>query len=74
VDFDHFFGYLNMRVLLEILKRAGKGVTAQALPGAIEAMGKVELGGYTLNYGPNNHHGSSFVDLLIVGPGGRFIH
>jgi ABC-type branched-subunit amino acid transport system substrate-binding protein len=74
VDFDHFFGYLNMRVLLETLKRAGKAVTAQSLPGAIEAMGKVDLGGYQLNFSPSNHHGSNFVDLLIVGPGGRFIH
>ncbi|MEW6704430.1 MAG: ABC transporter substrate-binding protein [Pseudomonadota bacterium] len=74
VDFDHFFGYLNMRVLLETLKRAGKGVSAQSLPAAIEAMGKVDLGGYQLSFSPTNHHGSSYVDLLIVGPGGRFIH
>jgi branched-chain amino acid transport system substrate-binding protein len=73
IDFDHFFGYLNMRVLLETLKRAGKGVTSASLPGAIESMGKVDLGGFTLNFSPTNHHGSNFVDLLIVGPGGRFI-
>lgn len=73
VDFDHFFGYLNMRVLTELLRRAGKGLTAASLPGAIEGMGKVDLGGFTMNFSPTNHHGSNFVDLLIVGPGGRFI-
>ncbi|WP_284616086.1 ABC transporter substrate-binding protein [Aquabacterium humicola] len=73
VDFDHFFGYMNLRVLLELLKRAGKGVTSQSLVQTIEGLGKLDLGGYTLNFGPQNHHGSSFVDLLIVGPGGRFI-
>ena len=73
VDFDHFFGYLNMKVLLEGLKRAGKSVTSQSLVAAIEGMGKVDLGGYTVNYSPANHHGSSFVDLMIVGPGGRYI-
>ena len=72
-DFDHFFGYLNLRVLLELLKRAGKGVNSQGLVAAIEGVGKLDLGGYTVNFGPQNHHGSSFVDLLIVGPGGRFI-
>ena len=72
-DFDHFFGYLNLRVLLELLKRAGKGVTSQGLVSTIEGLGKLDLGGYTVNFGPQNHHGSSFVDLLIVGPGGRFI-
>ncbi|HJV62106.1 MAG TPA: ABC transporter substrate-binding protein, partial [Albitalea sp.] len=73
IDFDHFFGYLNMRVMLETLKRAGRTVTAQTLPVAIESMGKVDLGGYQLNFSPTNHHGSNFVDLLIIGPGGRFI-
>jgi branched-chain amino acid transport system substrate-binding protein len=72
-DFDHFFGYLNLRVLLELLKRAGKGVTSQSLVAAIEGLGKVDLGGYTVTFGPQSHHGSSYVDLLIVGPGGRFI-
>jgi branched-chain amino acid transport system substrate-binding protein len=72
-DFDHFFGYLNLRVLLELLKRAGKGVNSQSLVAGIEGLGKVDLGGYTVNFGPQNHHGSSYVDLLIVGPGGRFI-
>ncbi|HJW10477.1 MAG TPA: ABC transporter substrate-binding protein [Albitalea sp.] len=73
LDYDHFFGYLNLRVLLEGLRRAGKRPSSQSLVAAIEGMGKVDLGGYTVNYGPNNHHGSSFVDLMIVGPGGRYI-
>jgi len=73
VDFDHFFGYLNLRMVLETLRRAGKGVTSQSLVGVVEAMGKVDLGGYTVNFTPTNHHGSSFVDLMIIGPGGRYL-
>ncbi len=73
VDFDHFFGYSNLRVLLEMLRRAGKGVTPQSLVTTIEAAGKIDLGGYPLNFGPQNHHGSSMVDILIIGPGGRYI-
>jgi len=72
-DFDHFFGYLNLRVLLELLKRAGKNLSSESLVKTIEGVGKLDLGGYTVNFGPQNHHGSSYVDLLIVGPGGRFI-
>ncbi len=73
LDFDHFFGFVNMRVVLESLRHAGKGVTSQSLVSTIEGLGKLDLGGYVLNYSPQNHHGSNFVDLLIVGPGGRFI-
>lgn len=73
VDFDHFFGYVNLRIVLEMLKRAGRAVTPQSLVTTIEGVGKVDLGGYTVSFGPQNHHGSNFVDLLIVGPGGRYI-
>lgn len=73
VDFDHFFGYVNMRVLFEGLRRAGKNPTPQGLVTALEGMGKVDLGGYTVNFTPTNHHGSSYVDLMIIGPGGRYL-
>lgn len=73
VDFDHFFGYINLRIVLEMIKRAGRAVTPQSLVSTIEGVGKVDLGGYTVSFGPQAHHGSNFVDLLIVGPGGRYI-
>lgn len=73
VDFDHFFGYLNIRVLLEGLRRAGKGLTSQSLVTTMERMGKVDLGGYTVTYGPTNHHGSKFVEMAVLGPNGKYI-
>ena len=73
LDYDHFFGYLNMRILLEGLRRAGKVVTSETLVRAMEGMAKVDLGGYTVSYGPQKHHGSNFVEITIVGPGGRYM-
>ena len=73
VDYDRFWGYLNLRVLLEQLRRAGKAVTPQSLVSTIERMQKVDFGGYALSYGPHQHHGSTYVDIMIVGPGGRFM-
>jgi branched-chain amino acid transport system substrate-binding protein len=76
IDYDHFIGYLNVRVLIEGLKRAaagGRAVTSESLIAAMESMGRFDLGGYVLNFGPQRHHGSSFVDLTIVGPQGRYM-
>lgn len=73
LDFDHFFGYLNLRVLLEGLRRAGKAVTPQSLVATMERAGTLDIGGYKLHYGPQNHHGSKLVELTIIGPGGRYI-
>lgn len=72
-NYEHYYGYLNLRVLLEALKRAGRQVTPARLVATLEGMSRVDLGGYTLSFSPSNHHGSSYVDSTIVGPGGRFI-
>jgi branched-chain amino acid transport system substrate-binding protein len=76
VDYDHFFGYVNARVLIEGLKRAGgagKPVSPATLTSGMEAIGKFDLGGFPLNFGPTRHHGSNFVEITIVGPGGRYM-
>jgi hypothetical protein len=39
----------------------------------MQSMSKTDLGGYVVDFSPTNHLGSKFVDITIVGPGGRFI-
>jgi len=73
VDHDHFFGYLNLRILLEGLRRAGRAVTPKLLVAAMERMSQVDFGGYAVSYGPTKHHGTSYVDIVIIGEGGRYL-
>jgi branched-chain amino acid transport system substrate-binding protein len=76
IDYDHFIGYLNVRVLIEGLRRAaegGRAVASESLIAGMESIGRFDMGGYPLNFGAQRHHGSSFVDLTIVGPGGRYM-
>ena len=73
LDYDHYVGYINGRILIEGLRSAGKKPTPESLALAMESLGKLDLGGYSLNYGPQNHHGSSFVEITIVGPNASFM-
>jgi branched-chain amino acid transport system substrate-binding protein len=73
VDYDHFAGYINGRVLVEGLRGAGRNPTPETLVQSMEKLAKLDLGGYQLSYGPNNRHGSSFVEITVVGPNGNFI-
>ncbi|MBC7995683.1 MAG: ABC transporter substrate-binding protein [Rhizobacter sp.] len=73
VGYDHMFGYVNMRILLEVIRRAGKQITSASIVRAIEGMNKYDPGGFPVSFGPNKHHGSAFVEIAIVGPGGRWI-
>ena len=48
-------------------------VSIVALDQVLEYLGKLDLGGYALQYGPGRHHGSSFTEITILGPKGRYI-
>ena len=41
---------------------------------ALEGMGRFDVGGYAVTYTPQNHNGSSFVDLAIVGAKGKLTY
>ena len=73
IDYDHCLGYINGRVLSEAVRAAGANPTPATLAAALEKLGELDLGGYALQYGPGRHHGSSFTEITILGPKGRYI-
>ena len=71
--YDRMWGYLNASVLAETLKRSGANPTPATVYAALEKMTDLDIGGYRLSYGPNRHHGSSFVEITVVDHKGRFV-
>ncbi|MCG2578290.1 ABC transporter substrate-binding protein [Dechloromonas sp. XY25] len=65
-------GYLYGKVLVEALKRAGPKPTTQGLVKALSAA-PFELGGYQINFTSGKHEGSDFVELTMIGAGGKLI-
>jgi hypothetical protein len=37
------------------------------------SIGRLDLGGFSLNYSPTSHHGSNWVELTILSRGNRFV-
>lgn len=65
-------GYLYGKVLVEALKRAGPKPTPQSLGKALSTA-PFELGGYQINFTSGKHEGSDFVELTMIGAGGKLI-
>ena len=74
VNFSSIEGYLVAKVFTEGLKRAGKTPTRETLVTSLESMRDVDFGGFSVNFSPTNHNASRFVDLTIIGRGGKFLH
>ncbi|MCK6404821.1 MAG: ABC transporter substrate-binding protein [Rhodocyclaceae bacterium] len=73
LSFTELEGYIAARVLVEGLKRAGRELTRERLVTALESLSRTDIGGFQIDYSPSNHNGSTFVDLTIIGRGGKFL-
>lgn len=63
-------GFIAAKVLVAALRQGGAAGGA-ALERALLAMRKLDLGGYTIDYGTRNRPGSSQVDFAMLGEGGK---
>lgn len=59
-------GYIEAKVLVVGLRRAGKTPTPASLVRALESIDDLDLGGYRVGYSPAMHKGSSFVDVNVI--------
>ena len=73
-DFSSMEGFLAAKVLTEGLRRAGKDLSRQSLTTALESMKDYNMNGFAVSYSPTDHEASNFIDLTIIGRGGKFVH
>jgi len=66
-------GYISAKVLVEGLRRAGPQLTRVKLISTLESMTNYDVGGMTISYSPEDHQGSSFVELTVINRDGKFV-
>jgi ABC-type branched-subunit amino acid transport system substrate-binding protein len=65
-------GYATARIMVDALRRAGKDLTREKLFAALEST-NTDLGGFRVSYSPTSRLGSRFVEMTVVGPGGKIL-
>lgn len=71
-SFSSLEGFINAKVLVEALRRAGREPTRESLAAALESMRDYDLGGMKISYAVGSHQGSRYVDIVMLGSNGRF--
>jgi hypothetical protein len=66
-------GYINARVFVEALRRAGKNPTRRAFIDTAWSIKRYDLGGFELSFEQPGRNASRFIELTMIGRGGRFI-
>lgn len=66
-------GYITAKLMVEALRRAGRDLTREKLVTTLETMNNLDLGGYRVTYGPDSRNGSRFVELTVIGSGGKIL-
>lgn len=61
------------KVLVEAIRKAGPQPTRAGILQAMGSLGRMDLKGYTLNFGPGQRHASTWVELTILSRGNRFV-
>ena len=71
-SFTSLESYIGAKITVEALKRAGPKPTREGFMQALEALKDFDVGGYSISFAPDNHNGSSFVELTVIGEGQKF--
>lgn len=72
-DYASVEGFIAAKAFVEGLRRAGKDLTRERFVMALESMRNVDLGGFIIQFGPDSHVGSKFVEMTIINSRGVVI-
>ncbi|MDP3700772.1 MAG: ABC transporter substrate-binding protein [Hylemonella sp.] len=67
----HLEACIGAKVLSEAMRRSKRVGDPKALLAALRNLGTYDVGGYTVHYGPEQNHGSKYVELAMVTRNGR---
>lgn len=72
-SYASFEEFIGAKVLVEALRRAGTNPSAQKVMQALESLGQFDSGGFLVNFSRDNHAGSKFVEISIIGRHGKLL-
>jgi ABC-type branched-subunit amino acid transport system substrate-binding protein len=71
-SFTSLESYIGAKVIVEAIRRAGPKLTRESFMRELDRLKGFDAGGYLVNFAPDNHNGSSFVELTVIGRGQTF--
>jgi ABC-type branched-subunit amino acid transport system substrate-binding protein len=71
-SFTSLEAYIAAKVTVEALRRAGPRPTRESFMQALDGLRSYDAGGYLVGFSPDDHNGSSYVELTVLGKDLKF--
>jgi len=72
LNYTNLEACIAAKVLTEAMRKAGRDLTREGLYKALNGLGTLDVGGYVVNFSPDNRHGNRYVELAVIGRNGQF--
>ena len=72
LNYTNLESCIAAKVLVEAIRRAGRTVNRETLNAGLMGVHNYDTGGYVVNFGPSDRHGSNYVELAVISRSGQF--
>jgi branched-chain amino acid transport system substrate-binding protein len=73
VSYASMESFIAAKILVEAIQRAGADPTRQKIMAQLDKMNSYDAGGFKVSFSPENHVGSKFVEVTVIGRDGKLL-
>lgn len=73
VSYASMESFIAAKILVEAIRRSGADPTRQKITTQLEKMNSYDVGGFKVSFSPQNHVGSKFVEVTVIGRDGKLL-
>ena len=73
VSYASMESFIAAKILVEAIRRSGGNPTREKVLAQLEKLSAHDVGGFKVSFGPGNRVGSRFVEVTVIGQGGKLI-
>jgi len=73
VSYASMESFIAAKILVEAIQRSGADPTRQKIITQLDKMNNYDAGGFKVSFSPDNHVGSKFVEVTVIGRDGKLL-
>jgi len=73
VSYASMESFIAAKILVEAIQRSGADPTRQKIVAQLDKMNIYDAGGFNVSFSPDNHVGSKFVEVTVIGRDGKLL-